>query len=243
MAGLGLIHLNKGTSADTLSSVMASRAFVAVARSVLFAIKDPEDESRRILGNEKNNLGRSDLPTLSYHIVGEKVADTDDGPVWTGRIVWGEESDRSVSEMLATASDGVDDLSVVSEAAGWLTDYLELNDGSKASSICKTAGTKAGHSEASIRRAAKRLQLVVSTVKNEGAPRTTVWSLPVENQLARQSAQSLGETLSNELIEPITPDQGFPKTPVGSIGSIGSTVEAPTRGEPDVHGARLWVTV
>jgi AAA domain len=233
MAGLGLIHLNKGTSADTLSSIMASRAFVAVARAVLFAVKDPEDESRRILGNEKNNLGRSDLPTLSYRIVGEKVAETDDGPVWTGRIEWGEESDRSVSEVMATAVDAGEGVSAVGEATDWLEDYLTLHGGSKASSICKRAGKEAGHSLSALKRASAKLNL---EVRSEGFPRETVWSLPGRHQSAHQSAQSLGESEPTELNGPTGSDQGVLKPTVGPVGSVGSVGSSPTRGEPTAEG-------
>jgi putative DNA primase/helicase len=66
---LGLIHVNKTTTSDPLTMLMASRAFAAVARWVLFAMTDPDDERRRLLGLAKSNLGRTDLPTLAYHIV------------------------------------------------------------------------------------------------------------------------------------------------------------------------------
>ena len=38
---LGLIHVNKSTTSDPLSALMGSRAFAAVARSVLFVMVDP----------------------------------------------------------------------------------------------------------------------------------------------------------------------------------------------------------
>ena len=66
----GLIHVNKSSSSDVLTLLMGSRAFTAVARSVLFVMLDPEDESRRLLGQPKNNLGRTDLPTKTFRIVG-----------------------------------------------------------------------------------------------------------------------------------------------------------------------------
>ena len=42
---LGIIHVNKGSSTDPLTLLMGSRAFAAVARSVLFVLTDPEDET------------------------------------------------------------------------------------------------------------------------------------------------------------------------------------------------------
>jgi len=60
-AVVGLIHVNKSVSTDALNTIMASRAFAAVARWVLFVMIDPDDESTRLLGLPKNNLGRTDL--------------------------------------------------------------------------------------------------------------------------------------------------------------------------------------
>jgi hypothetical protein len=54
----GLIHVNKSTSSDPLTTRMASRAFAAIARAVLFVMANPEDETTRLLGQAKNNLGR-----------------------------------------------------------------------------------------------------------------------------------------------------------------------------------------
>ena len=59
---LGLIHVNKSTSSDPLTTLMASRAFVAVARAVLFVMVDPEDETTRLLGNRRITLGAPTFP-------------------------------------------------------------------------------------------------------------------------------------------------------------------------------------
>ena len=61
---VGLIHVNKSGSQDALNSIMGSRAFTAVPRAVLFVATDPDDETVRLAGEPKNNLGRTDLPTL-----------------------------------------------------------------------------------------------------------------------------------------------------------------------------------
>jgi len=85
---VGLIHVNKSSSNDALTLLMASRAFAAVARAVLFVMADPEDAGTRLLGQAKNNLGRTDLPTLLFRIVAAHVADTRRAPCrrasWSG---------------------------------------------------------------------------------------------------------------------------------------------------------------
>jgi predicted ATP-dependent serine protease len=85
---LGIIHVNKSGSGDALNSIMGSRAFGSVARAVLMAVRNPEDGACTF-GLAKNNLGsKDDLPAYRYRIVGEKVADTDEGAVWTGKVDW-----------------------------------------------------------------------------------------------------------------------------------------------------------
>lgn len=189
---LGIIHVNKSGSSDSLTAIMGSRAFAAVARAVLMVVKNPEDDTC-LFGLAKNNLGSKDQPAFRFQIVGEKVADTDEGPVWTGRVDWQGNSDRSVDEvMVAISEGGMEGVSAIDEAAAWLEDYLNLVGGSKASSIVKTTGAKQGHNERNLQRAASRLKV---HVESEGFPRTTIWTLPAN--LQRVDSQDNGlETLT-----------------------------------------------
>jgi len=169
---LGLIHVNKSASSDPLTLLMGSRAFAAVARAVLFVLVDPDDESVRLLGQPKNNLGRTDLPTLQFRIVGKKVADTAEGPVWTGKLEWLGESDRSIREAVE-ASTG--DRTATDEAADWLEDYLTSVDGTQDSNIIREEGRTAGHSKNVLYAAKKKLRI---TSDSRGFPRKAHWSLP-----------------------------------------------------------------
>lgn len=117
IAVLGLIHLNKSVSSDPLTQIMASRAFAAVARAVLYVMRDPDEEAVRLLGQAKNNLGRTDLPTLTFAIEQAHVADTDEGSVFTGRVKWMGETDRTISDALADA-DGDPDIRTATRDAG-----------------------------------------------------------------------------------------------------------------------------
>ena len=218
MTILGLIHVNKGDGRDALTSIMASRAFSAVARAVLFAVKDPEDETRRILGNVKNNLGRSDLSTFSYRIVGELVAETEDGPVTTGKVEWIGKSDRSIREVLVDAHDaGREAMQPGEDPVGWLRDYLESQGGEKASGSVKRAGKEAGFSNAIMNRAANKLGIVF---RNEGYPRIAIWCLP-------QSLQSRGESCTTTTTTTTESDQGVSGTPVDAVVAVVAVVQAP----------------
>lgn len=166
---------------DALNSIMGSRAFGSVARAVLMAVKNPDD-GICTFGLAKNNLGPKEQPAYHYQIVGEKVADTDEGEVWTGKVDWQGDSDRTVDEVIYALSEGgMDGMSAVDEAAGWLEDYLQSVGGAKASSIVKGAGAAQGHSDRNLKRAAAKLKIKFEA---EGFPRTTIWSLPAHLQRA-----------------------------------------------------------
>jgi hypothetical protein len=176
VAMLGIIHVNKSTQADPVNLLMGSRAFGAVARAVLFVMRDPDDDNLRLLGQPKNNLGGTDLPTLTFTIDGKHVADTDDGPVTASYIIWNGERQQSINDALEAASEDYDSRSATAEAADWLMDHLTSQGGCDESAMCKQKGRRVGHSEAALTRARKRLRVVVETVPGS-YPRRTTWAL------------------------------------------------------------------
>ena len=174
MAVLGLIHHNKSGSTDPLQLVMGSKAFTAVARSVHTVVPDPDDDIRRLFGTPKNNLGRTDLPTLAFTIQSHPI-DTDEGTAWTGRLEWGEELAESIAETMRRANIDDDDRSAAAEAADWLRDYMGMEGGQVPSADAKKAARQAGHSDKSLRAARERLKLKVI---HHGFPRVTYWEFP-----------------------------------------------------------------
>ncbi len=174
-AVLGLIHVNKGLAQDPMNMIMGSRAFTAVARSVVFVMLDPDEESQRLVGVPKNNLGRTDLPTLTFTVESKKVAETPEGPVLTGALRWTGTDPRSVQEALEASGDTSGVRSRVDEAGDWLEDYLRQQGGCDNRSSIVAAGKGAGHSMDSLKRARKKRGFEVS---NHGYPKQTSWSLP-----------------------------------------------------------------
>ena len=172
---MGLIHVNKSAGHDALNLLMGSRAFGAVARSVLFAMASPEAEDIKLLGQPKNNLGRSDLPTLTYRIDGVKVADHPEGEIWTGKVEWIGQTDLSITEALAASGEDPDSRNATKEAVEWLDDYLKSVGGCAASGAVKDNGKAVGHSVRTLDRARKQLKI---TVESSGFPRQTFWRLP-----------------------------------------------------------------
>ena len=202
VAVLGIIHVNKSASTDPLTLIMGSRAFTAVARAVLVAMKDPEDENRVLLGLEKSNLGKLELPTFVYSIASVLVTTTDEGDVFTGKVVWLEETSRSVSEAMATAGEGPDAATATSEATDWLSDYLKPTGGCDSATV-KEAAKKAGHSTYSLVAARKRLKV---TMDSFGFPRRTWWMLSGASRV-----DPAGETHHDSTTDTTGSDQGKQK--------------------------------
>jgi hypothetical protein len=195
-AVIGIVHVNKSGTTDPLTALTASRAFVGVARSVQFVMTDPDDESVRLLGTAKNNLGRSDLPTLTFKIESIHVADHGEGPVHGTRANWQGEIVESIRDMLAETGEV---RTASGEAAQWLEDFLMMAPGGRAeSSVIKAEGKLAGHTDSALRRAREKLRLVT---ESEGFPRVTYWRFAgMVNQVddAARSLLSSRVTLSGD---------------------------------------------
>lgn len=217
-AVLGLIHVSKATSSDPLTLLMGSRAFAAVARAVLFVMVDPDDDNTRLLGEPKNNLGRTDLPTLSFTIESAHVADTDEGPVWTSAIRWGTERSQSIHDVLVSAAETADARSATGEAAVWLEDYLHSVGGTAASAAIKDEGRRAGHSIDSLKRARQRIR---ATSESAGFPRQTWWRLPV----GAASESSHGESQPTASTAPTAPTGAV--SAVSAVSAVGDAPRAP----------------
>lgn len=158
-AVLGLVHFGKGASTDPLSLILGSRAFAATARAVICMARDPEAEDGTvILSQEKNNLGRLDLSSLTY-VVQSAVIDTEDGPSWVGRCVFTGESERSVGDMLADGGSGSGgDKDERNEVERWLRDFMTGRDGGEAPAAeVLRAGEKDGYSKDAVKRAKKKV--------------------------------------------------------------------------------------
>jgi hypothetical protein len=250
MSVLGLIHHNKAASDDPMQLVMGSRAFTAVARSVHTVVPDPDDEAeqRRLFGTPKNNLGRTDLPTLSFTI-GSYGIDTDEGTAWTGRVVWGDEVTDSIAESMRRSADSRDDRSAVSECVDWLDDYMTIHGGQVLVADVKKAAKAAGHSDISLRRARQKLRLPTTS---SGYPRVTYWGdvPPAKDEVEQvvagvtdarfvqsghQSGHSPGERYQLSQLDKVG-QKGSPVCPVGIVEE--SPREADSTGQIDWSSKR-----
>ncbi len=112
MAVLGLIHVNKSNSLDALNSIMGSKAFASLPRSVLFCIADPTEEGAYLFTHEKCNVGPKEtsivyrLASVRFELDPEEVDEGDDPFITTSRVVWGEADERKAGDILAEQAAG-----------------------------------------------------------------------------------------------------------------------------------------
>lgn len=104
MAVLALIHVNKTTTTDPLTSIMGSKAFATLPRSILYCLE--EDEGRFMLCHPKCNVGPK-MPSIGYRLQAvrfdlppEDVEDGDDPYIESSRVIWGDEDPRTASELM-----------------------------------------------------------------------------------------------------------------------------------------------
>lgn len=162
---IGLAHFNKSADGDPLNLVTGSRAFTAYVRSVVAIARDPDsDAGQCIISQVKNNLGRMDLPNLTY-VIRSVTVKTDEGDCDTGRIFLTGESEKSVRDILAdtaTAADRTDR----AECADWLRE--KLTAGPQRTKDIENEAKANGYSERTLNRVRKDLQVNAYQVTQEG---------------------------------------------------------------------------
>jgi AAA domain len=173
---LGLIHQNKSGDHDAVNRVMGSRAFTAVARSVLYAAplltRDPSGGTL-VLAVAKNNLaprGTADAYQIEPHML--------PGPpplITTTRIRWLDKLEAFMLDAELAEAGKRKAATAVDRAAEWLAGYLSKHGGRADSADVRKDGKAAGHSVATLKRATA--EAGVSTENTQTTPRRTIWVL------------------------------------------------------------------
>ncbi|MBU5944914.1 AAA family ATPase [Streptomyces sp. PAM3C] len=169
---LGIAHFNKGSGTDPASLITGSGAFKNVPRAVFGFAKD-DDNDCRVMTQEKNSLGRMDLPSLAYNIETTEIP-TKKGIASVGRFVFLGQSARSVKEILAQGQDT--DRGERDEAGAWLVDYLTDNGGEASAGDIIKAAEKDGFAKHTIQRARSKVGV---TSQKSGFGKGWVWVLSV----------------------------------------------------------------
>lgn len=96
-----LIHFNKGGAGDVGTMIAGARAWSEVARAVVAIAEDKDaDEYTCVVSQTKNNLGRKNLPHLTYTIRSTPVAAEDGEFADVGMLEWTGVTERGVEELL-----------------------------------------------------------------------------------------------------------------------------------------------
>lgn len=173
---VGIVHLGKpGASARrAVERVLGSGAFTQVARIVWAVSTDPEDESRRYLGQVKNNLA-PEVQTIEWH------RDRDQPITWDGL------AEVSVKSVMSGAHEKT---SKIDDARIFLEDFLK--GGGKLVRDVMDTGKKRGLGRDSIYKAAD--EIGVSKDKEAGRKNGPVyWRLPHDSPVT-----SSGRSVSSE---------------------------------------------
>jgi hypothetical protein len=187
---IGIIHVNKGSSADMLNSIMGSRAFTAVPRSILGVIDNPEDSATRLFGQLKNNAGPELQCSFVFRVENTKVGeDPDDGQdIEAGRLVQTGILPKALRDVIQeqTASNTNRPHDIKDAAVVWLR--ARLKSGGVMHSILIKEAEAAGFSRSTLRRAAGSLGVKVTTIGTE-----TEWSLRKETSQEPKDASKPGD--------------------------------------------------
>lgn len=136
-----LAHFNKGQGTDVLTKISGSRAFAEVARAALAVAVDDttdddgdddrsphdqgDDEERTvILSQAKNNLGRMNLPNLTY-VIRDAVVETEEGDTHVGRLHWTGHSQRTAEQALNGHGSSGKKIRPLGDTSQAITNYLQ----------------------------------------------------------------------------------------------------------------------
>jgi hypothetical protein len=175
---IGLAHFNKSGDVDPLNLVTGSRAFTAYVRSVIAIARDDEN-SCCVVSQVKNNLGRLDLPNLTY-VIQSATIETDEGACKVGRLQFTGESAKSVGDILAeTSAAAALDRTERAECADWLRQVLA--DAPQRSRDVDAEAQARGFSNRTLKRARKHLGVKAEQLATGNGGRNEWWlQLPAE---------------------------------------------------------------
>jgi putative DNA primase/helicase len=164
---LAISHLRKSGDGDAILRVSGSLAFVAAARAAYLTIRDPGDDTRRLLLSAKNNLG-DDRTGYAFYVEGTSLP----GGIETSRIIWAPEAVTMTADEALSQGTAARPRPKLDAAMDWLGELLAR--GPLAHAEIQAAAQTAGHAWATVRRAAK--EIGVDTTK-DGYAGGWVWSL------------------------------------------------------------------
>jgi hypothetical protein len=121
---IGIQHLNKSKGGgDVRKAGMGAGAFRNVARSVLIAGKDPDNERTRAVCQTKSNVGPVSERSIGFQIDAHTLS-INGIEFETGKFFWTGESSLTASKMLSSPAMNDEDAALKSDAVAFLRETL-----------------------------------------------------------------------------------------------------------------------
>jgi putative DNA primase/helicase len=146
---LGNTHLNKAAGHSAIARFMGSTGIIAAARAAFLATKHEEE---LMLLPVKSNVAPGDIGGLIYQIKGATIA----GDIETSCIEWTGQTDIDPNDVLSQQQARTRSPKLI-DAMDFLED--QLSNGPKRQVEIEKAATPAGHTEGTLKRARKELNI------------------------------------------------------------------------------------
>ena len=176
---VGITHFSKGTQGrEPIDRITGSLAFAAVARVVMVAAKDTEQD-RRILCRAKSNIGPDD-GGFAYELRQDELAAYPG--VCASSVLWGEAIEGNARDILAQAEAQPEEGGALSNAQDWLRDFLA--EGPQPQREIMSAADAFCHSRKTVRRAKDALGIESRKMGGDfgGRGAKWFWCLPGETR-------------------------------------------------------------
>lgn len=167
--GVALIcirHLTKSAKDQAIYRGQGSIGYTAAARVVHLIGVNPHNPHERVIVCIKNNLAQLPLP------LGFEVNE--------GRFLWSGVQEVSADDLLKAKSSGEGRSHALDEAMDFLREALAGSE--RDASDVKVAAKESGISEATLKRAKQKLQVVARKKDGFGAEGGWIWALPNQEQ-------------------------------------------------------------
>ncbi len=168
-------HLTKATGGSPVYRGGGSIGIIGAARTALLAAPEPDDETgaRRVLAVVKSNL--APVASALTYLIEPVTVDSPAGPIPTSRVVWGEVSARTASELLMQAAGPAAERSALEEASDVLHEILAA--GPIAAKDALVEARRAGVSPRTLDRAKAALGVRSYRLGQLGAEGCWYWTL------------------------------------------------------------------
>ena len=181
-AVVSITHFNKAAKGvSALNRIMGGVAFTAAPRAAFAVLRDDEDDKKRLLLPVKLNLASPDEAygmSFEIEVVDTGVVDDRDPEnpkkIIAPRVKWLERVGKTADDVLAAKGDGT---STLGDAMQWLREQLEWGPQLQ-SDIKREQQDKDMFSWATLRRAAKKLNVVMGKRSQPDGHGPYEWSLP-----------------------------------------------------------------